>query len=171
MNATITRKSRNLGIAATSSITNTAHGWHFDPLESPMHTGGCATIVREARAYRRLWSGGTEFRMDFFVGGRRVSHDDGSHQNLWDFCADYPDYDHGYRDQSITVTLEDGVMTELRPKPETKRLKHYRLRTNLDNEAGRLLDRLAADAKMSRTTWIEVMIRETAKQKVVTEPT
>ena len=170
MNATITRKSRNLGIAATSSITNTAHGWHFEPLESPMHTGGCATIVSAARAYKRLWSGGTEFRMDFFVGGRRVSHDDGSHKNLWDFCTDYPDYDRGYQNQSITVTLEDSAMTEER-KPETKRLKHYRLRTNLDNEAGRLLDKLAADAKMSRTAWIESMIHEAAKQKGITEPT
>lgn len=110
--AHITSKSRNLGINATAYATNGPNGYYFAPLDYPAHTGGCATIRKQLADYRRMWSGGTYYRVDMFVGGKRVNHEDGSFENLRDFCQD-----DGYRERpgepirysrtSITVTLDD----------------------------------------------------------------
>jgi len=105
---TVTRKSRNLGIAGHASPTSDyPSGYHFAPNDRPEYTGGCAAIRRGLAEYRRIWSGGTSYRVDLFVGGKRVAHDDGSFDKLRAFCLDSPDPEYGYIDQSVTVSLED----------------------------------------------------------------
>lgn len=105
MRVTITRASRLLGIAATAYANNGPNGWYFAPLEKPSAVGGCATIRRELAAYHRIWSGGTYYRVDLFVGGKRVSRDTGDHERLRDFCLDTTDVEH--RDAEITVALDE----------------------------------------------------------------
>lgn len=106
MKATITRKSRNLGIAATAYANNGPRGHYFAPLAKPRYQGGCETIRRELADYRKIWSGNS-YRVDLFVGGKRVAHDTGDYERLRDFCLDQPHSEYGYMDESITVHLDD----------------------------------------------------------------
>jgi hypothetical protein len=98
--ATITRKSRNLGIAGTAYANNGPNGWFFAPIAAPHTQGGCATNRNEIARYQKMWSGGTYYRVDVFVGGKRVAHSDAT--KLLDFCAD-PDR----WETHITVCLDN----------------------------------------------------------------
>jgi hypothetical protein len=79
---TITRRNRNLGIAWTNETEQqrTPSGGSFlavrDPGATPDVTGSIRDISAEYDRARRIHSGGTSWRVRFFVDGRPVDADD-----------------------------------------------------------------------------------------------
>lgn len=51
------------------------------------------------------------------------------------------------------------------PKPESKRTKHYKLRTYLSDDAGHYLDLMAEKRGISRTAFIEMLLRDQARRE------
>lgn len=55
------------------------------------------------------------------------------------------------------------------PKPESKRTKHYKLRTYLSDDAGHYLDLMAEKRGISRTAFIEMLLRDQARREGITK--
>lgn len=77
--ATITRRSRNLGIGWRNTprqVYNheTGKSWlEIEEVTTPSVTGSYKQVLAEYRRAKRINSGGLEWRAAFFVGGRRIA--------------------------------------------------------------------------------------------------
>lgn len=54
------------------------------------------------------------------------------------------------------------------PKPESKRTKLYKLRTYISDDAGYYLDQLSGKRGISRTAFIEMLLRDQARKEGIT---